>query len=445
MYLKALEICGFKSFPEKTRLTFDKPVTGIVGPNGSGKSNISDAVLWVTGEQSSKALRGGKMEDVIFGGTQKRGPMGYAEVSLVFDNSGRFFDMDNTEVMITRRYYRTGDSEYYINRQSVRLRDVNELLMDTGMGHEGYSIIGQGKIDAILSAKSTDRREIFEEAAGISRYRHRKEEAQRRLERTDENMLRINDKISELELQVQPLKKQSEVAKKYLVLRDELRGLEISVWLERLERLQLQLEQLEGNLGEKTRELESTNAELDELYEKSELFSQQMREKDVYSDNLRGKSAELETARSACESDLAVLRANLDNNVRQVERIKQDIEKQHSQDEGIGAQIEDRRRRIDELTAQTEELTGKIEELEENMRLVAEESGRAAAALNELLARQSENDHELSLNRQELSAFASAAQTLEDRDVSVRREIAASSDKLKELVSASVLFREEVC
>ncbi|MBR6429897.1 MAG: AAA family ATPase, partial [Oscillospiraceae bacterium] len=174
MYLKALEIQGFKSFPEKTRLTFDKPVTAIVGPNGSGKSNISDAVLWVTGEQSSKALRGGKMEDVIFGGTQKRGPMGFAEVSLIFDNSRRFFDMDNTEVMITRRYYRSGESEYYINRQSVRLRDVNELLMDTGMGHEGYSIIGQGKIDSILSAKSTDRREIFEEAAGISRFRHRK-------------------------------------------------------------------------------------------------------------------------------------------------------------------------------------------------------------------------------------------------------------------------------
>jgi chromosome segregation protein len=204
MYLKALEIQGFKSFPEKTRLTFDKPVTAIVGPNGSGKSNISDAVLWVTGEQSSKALRGGKMEDVIFGGTQKRGPMGFAEVSLIFDNSRRFFDMDNTEVMITRRYYRSGESEYYINRQSVRLRDVNELLMDTGMGHEGYSIIGQGKIDSILSAKSTDRREIFEEAAGISRFRHRKEEAERRLLRTDENLVRINDKIAELELQVQP-------------------------------------------------------------------------------------------------------------------------------------------------------------------------------------------------------------------------------------------------
>ena len=167
MYLKALEIQGFKSFPQKTRLTFDKPVTAIVGPNGSGKSNISDAIRWVMGEQSTKALRGGKMEDVIFGGTSRRGPMGFAEVSLVLDNTDHVFDLENSEVMITRRYYRTGDSEYYINRQSVRLRDVHELLMDTGLGRDGYSIIGQGRIDEIISIKSSDRREIFEEAAGI--------------------------------------------------------------------------------------------------------------------------------------------------------------------------------------------------------------------------------------------------------------------------------------
>ena len=168
MYLKALEIQGFKSFPDRTRIEFDRNVTMIVGPNGSGKSNISDAVLWVMGEQRTRALRGGKMEDVIFGGTEKRGKLGFAQVTLVLDNTARIFPIDSDELAITRRYYRSGDSEYYINKASVRLRDVNELLMDTGLGRDGYSIIGQGRISEIVSAKSTDRREIFEQAAGIS-------------------------------------------------------------------------------------------------------------------------------------------------------------------------------------------------------------------------------------------------------------------------------------
>ena len=211
MYLKALEIQGFKSFPDKTVLNFGEDITAIVGPNGSGKSNISDAIRWVMGEQSSKSLRGVKMEDVIFGGTETRNQMGFAQVTLVLDNTEHIFpSMEETEVAVTRRYYRSGESEYYINKQSVRLRDVNELFMDTGMGREGYSIVGQGKIDEILSVKSADRREIFEEAAGISKFRHRKEETERKLERTEENLVRINDKIAELELQVEPLRKQAE-------------------------------------------------------------------------------------------------------------------------------------------------------------------------------------------------------------------------------------------
>ena len=184
IYLKALEIQGFKSFPDKTVLDFGEDITAIVGPNGSGKSNISDAIRWVMGEQNSRQLRGAKMEDVIFGGTEKRNQMGFAQVTLVIDNTEHIFPTrDEAEVAVTRRYYRSGESEYYINKQSVRLKDVNELFMDTGMGREGYSIIGQGKIDEILSVKSGERREVFEEAAGISKYRHRKEEAERKLER----------------------------------------------------------------------------------------------------------------------------------------------------------------------------------------------------------------------------------------------------------------------
>ena len=169
MYLKAVEIQGFKSFPDKTRLSFENDITAIVGPNGSGKSNISDAIRWVMGEQRTKQLRGEKMEDVIFGGTEKRGKLGYAQVSLIFDNTSRFFDMDASEVVLTRAYYRSGESEYYINHEQVRLRDVNELLMDTGLGRDGYSTIGQGRIAEIVSGSGKERREVLEEAAGISR------------------------------------------------------------------------------------------------------------------------------------------------------------------------------------------------------------------------------------------------------------------------------------
>ena len=271
MYLKALEIQGFKSFPDKTVLNFGEDITAIVGPNGSGKSNISDAIRWVRGEQSAKGLRGAKMEDVIFGGTEKRAPVGFAQVTLVLDNTGHIFPtMEESEVAVTRRYYRSGESEYYINRQSVRLKDVTELFLDTGMGKEGYSIIGQGKIDEILSAKSGERREIFEEAAGISKFRHRKEDAERKLERTEENLVRINDKISELELQVEPLQDQAERAKKYLLLRDEMRVLEISVWLENLDELKADARKLESDFRAAEAARDEAPARLDELYAEGE-------------------------------------------------------------------------------------------------------------------------------------------------------------------------------
>ena len=201
MHLKSLELQGFKSFPDKTVLTFDRPLTAIVGPNGSGKSNLSDAIRWVLGEQSAKTLRGGRMEDVIFGGARDRNRQGVAQVSLTLDGCRDVLPDGGEEITVTRRYYRSGESEYQINGKQVRLRDVNELFMDTGLGQEGYALIGQGKIDEILSAKSTQRREIFEEAAGISHCRHQKEETQRKLDRTKENLLRIGDKLEELEFQ----------------------------------------------------------------------------------------------------------------------------------------------------------------------------------------------------------------------------------------------------
>ena len=218
MILKALEIHGFKSFPDKTVLRFGQGMTAVVGPNGSGKSNISDAIRWVLGEQSSKSLRGSNMEDVIFSGTQKRKGMGFAEVSLVFDNTARKLDFDADDVKVTRRYYRSGKSEYIINQAAVRLKDVQMLFMDTGLGRDGYSIIGQGRIGDIVSSKSTERREIFEEAAGIAKYRYRKNEAERRLASTEDNLLRLRDIVQELENRVGPLKQQAEKAKEFLEL-----------------------------------------------------------------------------------------------------------------------------------------------------------------------------------------------------------------------------------
>ena len=356
MYLKALEIQGFKSFADKTRLTFEKDITAIVGPNGSGKSNISDAILWVMGEQRTKALRGSKMEDVIFGGTEKRGAQSFAQVSLIIDNSAHIFDSDSSEIMLTRKYYRSGDSEYYINREQVRLKDINNLLMDTGLGRDGYSIIGQGRIAEIVSNKSTDRREVFEEAAGISRFRYRKEEAERKLEKTEENLLRINDKIEELELQVEPLRKQAETAKRYLVLRDELRTQEISVWMATLEKLHAQSESVKQEYEQTAQSLEQARAELEALYASSGSISERMRQKDVETDEARKRLTDAQAESAQREAEAAVLRANRESSRENRQRLLQDIQQQESRVRELETSIGQSRERLQSLAAQLNDL-----------------------------------------------------------------------------------------
>ncbi len=248
MYLKSLEIQGFKSFPDKISLTFDKGLTAVVGPNGSGKSNIGDSVRWVLGEQSTKTLRGNKMEDVIFSGTVARKAMGFAAVTLNIDNSDRTIADAGEEIAVTRKLYRSGDSEYMINGRNVRLKDINELFMDTGLGRDGYSIIGQGRIAEIVGAKSNERRDIFEEAAGISKFRYKKLEAERKLTSAQENMLRLTDILAELESRIEPLKIQSQKAEKFVKLAEERKQLEISVWVSRLDEMKKNLEQLEEKI-----------------------------------------------------------------------------------------------------------------------------------------------------------------------------------------------------
>ena len=432
MYLKALEIQGFKSFPDKTVLTFGEDITAIVGPNGSGKSNISDAIRWVMGEQSTRALRGGKMEDVIFGGTQKRKQQGFAEVSLILDNTAHLFDVEESEVMVTRRYYRSGESEYYINRRSVRLKDVNELFMDTGLGREGYSIIGQGKIDEILSVKSGDRREVFEEAAGISRYRHRKEEAERKLQHTEENLVRIHDKIEELELRVEPLRAQAEKAKKFLLLRDELRGLEISVWLENLEKARQSSIQYGADFEAALRQKETLQQNVETLYAEVETLGGQMRDKDVAADAVRMALSQHSAEKSEIESTVAVLRANVQNNLDNAQRMRMELDRQQNRAGSLCQQIEERRQRIEQVASQKAEvqkaLTAKQQEAEE----AASRAGSVTAQLQKLREKEALENATASETRALLSALAAAAQELLDRDETIRKELADGEARLQE-------------
>ena len=349
MYLKSLEVQGFKSFPDKTLIRFGDDITAIVGPNGSGKSNISDAILWVMGEQSTKTLRGAKMEDVIFGGTQKRAAVGFAEATLTLDNTDRALPYDSDEVMVTRRYYRSGDSEYYINRQSSRLRDIHEMFMDTGLGREGYSNIGQGRIDEILSLKSADRREIFEEAAGISKYRHRKEETERKLQHTEDNLLRIGDKISELELQLEPLKVQSEKAKKYLELKDELQGVEVAVWLDTLDKLSAAAKKAEEDYASASFVLQQAKDDLEKLYAQSEQMGSMLRHRDEELENIRMQVNLLDATHQQMDGQLAVLQSNIANNDANIARIEEELQGQEDRSGGISAQLDQTNRRIAEI------------------------------------------------------------------------------------------------
>jgi len=302
LYLKALEMRGFKSFPDKTRLEFDTGVTAVVGPNGSGKSNISDAVRWVLGEMSPKSLRGSKMEDVIFAGTAKRTQTGFCEVSIIIDNSGNELGCDTEEVKITRKYYRSGDSEYRINDKPTRLKDIYELFLNTGIGREGYSVVGQGKIAEVISQKSDERRHIFEEAAGISKFRYRKNDAEKKLAETETNLIRLNDIAGEIGLRLGPLEKDAENAKKYLVLSERKKELEVSIWLDRIVKASDKAKDFENryntakkNYEDKDNELALLDAALDGLFNKKQFVSQK-------TEQIRTEISDTETEKNRLEN-----------------------------------------------------------------------------------------------------------------------------------------------
>lgn len=328
MYLKQLDIKGFKSFADKIELEFKNGITGIVGPNGSGKSNIADAVRWVLGEQSAKTLRGGKMEDVIFAGTENRKALGCAEVALTIDNSDKILPIEYSEVTVSRRLYRSGESEYLINNVPYRLKDISELFMDTGIGKDGYSLIGQGKIDEILSTKSEDRRNLFEEAAGIVKYRTRKQEAEKKLENTEQNIVRVNDIINELEEQIEPLSIQSETAKKYLGLREELKELEVNVILNNYDSGKNKLDKIASDIeslleNEKNYEFKKGQVLVVCQELKTELEKLEAGYKEAVNVRL-----ETEKNHENKQGSIQLLNEKYDNLIRDIDRIQNDIEEE---------------------------------------------------------------------------------------------------------------------
>lgn len=389
MVLKSLEMQGFKSFPDKTQLNFGKGITAVVGPNGSGKSNISDAVRWVLGETSSKSLRGSKMEDVIFGGTSTRKALGFAQVQLTLDNTDGTLKDKGDIVTVSRRYYRSGESEYKIDGENVRRRDIRELFMDTGLGADGYSMVGQGKIDSIISAKNEDRRELFEEAAGISRFRHKRTDAQRRLEQAQENLVRLLDILGELESRVGPLKVQSEKAAQFLELSEEKKELEIGVWLQKIERFTNDLREQEHRIDAANASYEGCENELKSIEAEIENVINETTKINAQIEDVRSSSQSFEEEALRKDAQINVLQANLTHNENTINRLKSDIEGANETGATIDQRIADEERRLADNEQKNAELRKTLEDVThrgEELMNSNEEYSRMTVELNKKIS-----------------------------------------------------------
>lgn len=384
MLLKSLELHGFKTFPDRIKLSFDKGITSIVGPNGSGKSNISDAIRWVLGEQSAKTLRCSKMEDVVFNGTDKRKKTGYAEVTLSIDNKDRILPFDGDEVAVTRRYYRSGESEYMINKATVRLRDIHELFMDTGLGRDGYSMIGQGKIDSIVASKSEERREIFEEASGISRYRYRKTEAERKLKSTEENLVRLRDIVGELEDRVGPLKKQSEKAQKFLVLSEEKKGLEIALWLNTLDNSANIIKEQDDKIDIQRAQYENAEQELANISSETESIYLKNGEITSKIDTIRRNISQFESEVSNNNALISVANNDIEHNKETITRLETEIEQLDNSFTEIESQIKEKKENVEKLKLNIEEKQNEYNEVSENLNTISVDASRSGDEIQEL-------------------------------------------------------------
>ncbi len=381
MYLKCLEMQGFKSFADKISLDFNNGITSVVGPNGSGKSNISDAIRWVLGEQSVKSLRGSKMEDVIFAGTEHRKPLGFAEVSITLDNSDSALPIAYGEVTVTRRVFRSGESEYLINKAPCRLKDITELFLDTGIGRDGYSVIGQGRVDEILSTRSEDRRHIFEEASGIMKYKVRKQEAEKKLELTRQNLERINDIINELESQLGPLKEQSEAARKYLDIRESLKELEVNVYLDSMEKFKEKLQVFEEQYKNVKSQVEDENKRLEEITASN-------KEK---TDLLKAFDEKIEAARQqfyALEGNLERFNSDIKVNNEKKVNLEQNIER-------LDSEIFEAQLKMSELDKEEAGKLDKLKYLEKQLNIYAQKLAEYEKQMEELLKTLSESEREI--------------------------------------------------
>ncbi|MDP4094382.1 MAG: chromosome segregation protein SMC [Bacillota bacterium] len=460
MYLKKLEIQGFKSFAEKIALEFNSGITSVVGPNGSGKSNIADAVRWVLGEQSIKTLRGGKMEDVIFAGTENRKPMGFAEVSLTIDNSDNSLPIAYTEVTITRRIFRSGESEYFINKTQCRLKDITELFLDTGIGKEGYSIIGQGRIDEILSTKSEDRRHIFEEASGIMKYKMRKIEAEKKLEQTKQNLLRINDIINELENQLEPLRQQSETAKKYLSLREALKELEVNVYIENIGKFKEKISELEGQYTQVKENIDNENLKLVEITENNQQKTSLLKSLEEKINGTRDEFYVLEGNIERCNSDLKLNEEKKSNLEKNIQRIDEEITEINQKVENLEKDEETKNKKIEYLNARLTEYSSKLSEAEKKMEEILSTLGETERHIEDLKAGimdkldiQSDKKTQINNVKSHIELLAKRQNTIDneirnlilekDKEGMLKEDLAESVFKAKEEIRKSKSETEE--
>ena len=367
MYLKKLEMQGFKSFADKTTLEFEKGITAVIGPNGSGKSNISDAIRWVLGEQSIKTLRGSKLEDVIFAGTQARKSLGFAEVDITIDNSDGKLPVDYSEVTVTRRVYRSGESEFFINKNQCRLKDIVELFMDTGIGRDGYSIIGQGRIDEVLSTKSEERRHIFEEAAGIVKYRTRKEEAEKKIENTRQNLLRINDIVTEIENQLGPLENQAEKAKKFLDIRESLKYLEIGLFISNIEKSKAKLNEVLEQFNQIVDQIADENEKLDSMQVQKENIRVEVEEIINLIEKEQANIFEFQNNIEKQKADIGIYRERIQNNAEKIELGAQDIEKYNAKKLELEQDKEDRKAKKTRLFEDKKRFEDELKEKEDEL------------------------------------------------------------------------------
>ena len=419
MFLKSIEIQGFKSFADKTVLKFGKGVTAVVGPNGSGKSNISDAVRWVLGEQSTKNLRGQSMEDVIFSGTSDRRPHGFAEVTLVMDNHDRSLNFDNDEVAVTRRYYRSHESEYLINKAVVRLKDVHELFMDTGLGRDGYSMIGQGKIDSIVRSKSDERRDIFEEASGISRYRYRKIEAERKLAAADDNMLRLKDIMLELESRVGPLKSQSEKAEKFIELASVKKKLEIGLWLNSLNQSGDMLKAQENKIILATAHYNEVESKLQLLASSIESGSERYSSLNVRIDEMRRTVAGFEEDIARIVGEINVHNATIKYNDETIERLRNDISELESSDSKSKLEIEECEKDIENKRLEIAEINGKVLELEAELNGLISNSEVISRQIEDLTRQLNAHSSLISEQRVKMVTAESSIAEIDTRNITI--------------------------